>query len=56
MIQDRHGFSERRACRLLGQPRSTQRRPAPVVADEEKRIRARLATWPGSALAMAIAA
>jgi putative transposase len=30
------------ACRLLGQPRSTQRRPAPPVPDEEKRIRARL--------------
>jgi putative transposase len=42
MIQERHGFSERRACRLLGQPRSTQRRPAPAVADEEQRIRARL--------------
>jgi putative transposase len=42
MIQDRHGFSERRACKLVGQPRSTQRRPAPVVADEEEHIRARL--------------
>lgn len=42
MIQDKHGFSERRACRLLGQPRSTQRRPAPPVPDEEQRIRARL--------------
>jgi putative transposase len=42
MIQERHGFSERRACRLVGQPRSTQRRPAPVPPDEEERIRARL--------------
>ena len=44
MIQDRHGFSERRACKLLGQPRSTQRRPPPPVPDEEERIRARLRT------------
>jgi putative transposase len=42
MIQERHGFSERRACRLLGQPRSTQRREPPAVPDEEQRIRARL--------------
>jgi putative transposase len=42
MIQERHGFSERRACRLVGQPRSTQRRPTPPVPDEEERIRARL--------------
>jgi len=42
MIQQRHGFSERRACRLLGQPRSTQRRTPPPVPDEEQRIRARL--------------
>ncbi len=42
MIQDKHGFSERRACRLLGQPRATQRRAAPAVCDEEERIRKRL--------------
>ena len=42
MIQDKHGFSERRACNLLGQSRSTQRRPPPPVSDEEARIRARL--------------
>lgn len=42
MIQERHGLSERRACQLVGQPRSTQRRPAPVVPDEEEAIRARL--------------
>ena len=33
--------SERRACRLLGQVRSTQRR-RPVVADDEARLRARI--------------
>jgi len=42
MIQERHGFSERRACRLVGQPRSTQRRPEPVPANEEVVIRQRL--------------
>jgi putative transposase len=42
MVQEVHGFSERRACRLLGQPRSTQRRPPPVVPDLEQRLRARL--------------
>jgi putative transposase len=42
MIQDTHGFSERRACKLLGQPRSTQRRPPPVVPDAEEAVRARL--------------
>jgi putative transposase len=42
MIQERHGFSERRACRLLGQPRSTQRRIEPPAPREEERIRRRL--------------
>jgi len=42
MIQERHGFSERRACRLVGQPRSTQRRSPAPVPDEEARIRERL--------------
>ena len=35
MLLDRFDVSERRACRAIGQPRSTQRRPAPVLADEE---------------------
>jgi len=42
MVQEVHGFSERRACKLLGQPRSTQRRPPPVAPDLEQRLRARL--------------
>jgi putative transposase len=42
MIQERHGFSERRACRLVGQPRSTQRRRPPPVPDEDTRVRERL--------------
>lgn len=38
MLIDRLGISERRACRIVGQPRSTQRRK-PVIADEEKKLR-----------------
>lgn len=33
-------MSERRACRVIGQPRSTQRLPAPVPTDEELALRA----------------
>jgi len=33
------GVSERRACHVIGQPRSTQRR-APVIADDEARLTA----------------
>lgn len=40
MAQDRFGLSERRACRVTGQSRSTQRRPPPAPGDE--RLRARL--------------
>ena len=36
----RPGVSERRACRVVGQPRSTQRLPAPVPGDEELALRA----------------
>ena len=42
MCQRRFGASERRACRVLGQARSTQRRPAPVRPPAEARLRARL--------------
>ena len=34
------GVSERRACRVLGQPRSTQRLAAPVPSDDELALRA----------------
>ncbi len=34
MLQDRFGLSERRACRYVGQHRSTQRREACVAADD----------------------
>ena len=34
MLQDQLGISERRACRYVGQPRSTQRREAQVAQDD----------------------
>jgi len=39
MAQDRFGLSERRTCRLVGQPRSTQRRTAPIPGDGPLRAR-----------------
>ena len=48
-LRQRYQVSERRACRAIGQNRSTQRRPRPVLAPEEA-LRARLrelsALWP----------
>ena len=41
MLQDRKGLSERRACQIVGQHRSTQRR-APCVAQDDAALRARL--------------
>ena len=41
MLQDRLGFSERRACRFAGQHRSTQRHE-PKPRDDEEALRARL--------------
>jgi transposase InsO family protein len=40
MAQDRFGLSQRHACRTVGQPRSTQRRPAPP--DRDQCLRGRL--------------
>jgi len=34
--------SQRRACRLAGQNRNTQRQPVPVTAIEEKKLRQRI--------------
>jgi putative transposase len=42
MLEDRFSVSERRACRAIGQSRSTQRRATPVPPDEEQVLRARL--------------
>ena len=41
MLQEREGLSERRACQIVGQHRSTQRR-APCVAQDDGALRARL--------------
>ena len=41
MLQDRLGFSERRACQITGQHRSTQRRE-PQRAEDDQALRARL--------------
>jgi putative transposase len=41
MLQDRLGVSERRACQIAGQHRSTQRRE-PVLAEDDAALRARL--------------
>ena len=41
MLQDRLGLSERRACEIVGQHRSTQRRPA-CVAEDDGALRAQL--------------
>jgi len=41
MLQDRLGLSERRACRVAGQPRSTQRHE-PQLAPDDAALRARL--------------
>ena len=38
-LQEKLGVSERRACRVIGQPRSTQRY-TPIVKDDEEALRA----------------
>jgi putative transposase len=40
LLTDEFGVSQRRACRVVGQHRSTQRLAAPVPDDEQVRIRA----------------
>jgi len=42
VLQDRFRVSQRRACRLAGQDRNTQRRPVPVAAIEEQKQRRRI--------------
>jgi len=42
VLQGRFGVSERRACRVVGQHRSTQRRPARAVLADEEKLRRRL--------------
>jgi putative transposase len=40
MLRQRFGVSERRACKVAGQHRSTQRLAPPALSDEELRLRA----------------
>ena len=40
-VREKLGVSERRACKVLGQPRSTQRRQ-PYVPDDEPRLVAQM--------------
>jgi putative transposase len=40
VLEERFGVSERFACRVVGQPRSTQRLPAPVPSEDELALRA----------------
>jgi hypothetical protein len=42
VLQDRFRASQRRACRLAGQNRTTQRRPLPVADIEEHKLRQRI--------------
>jgi len=42
VLQQRFGVSQRRACRVVGQHRTAQRRPAPRLVDGEAALRARL--------------
>ena len=42
VLQDRFRASQRRACRLVGQNRITQRRPVPVANIEEHKLRQRI--------------
>ena len=39
VLEDEFGVSQRRACKVVGQPRSTQRLAAPVPSAEEQQIR-----------------
>jgi transposase InsO family protein len=39
VLTERFGVSERRACKVVGQPRSTQRLSPPVIADVELALR-----------------
>ena len=42
VLQDRFRVSQRRACRLAGQNRNTQRRPMSVAVIEEQKLRRRI--------------
>ena len=42
VLEDRFRVSQRRACRLTGQHRNTQRRPVPLVDIEEQKLKRRI--------------
>ena len=42
VLQDRFRVSQRRACRLIGQHRNTQRCPVPLVDIEEQKLKRRI--------------
>ena len=44
MLQERHGYSQRRACQIVGQHRSTQRH-RPTESDPDAELRARLRSF-----------
>jgi len=45
VLVERFGVSERRACRVVGQWRSTQRRPARLVPEADVKLRSRLRSF-----------
>ena len=44
-LREQFGVSERRACRIIGQPRSTHRLPTPIPSDDDLALRAFLRTF-----------
>ena len=42
VLRERFGVSERRACRVVGQHRSTQRRPPRPIPAHDVKLRSRL--------------
>ena len=49
LLRERFGVSQRRACRVVGQHRSTQRLEEPAIDDEEARLREFLRDFLGGA-------
>ena len=56
VLRERFGVSQRRACRVVGQHRSTQRLDPPVPDDEETELRAWLRDVLAGAAAVGVAA
>ena len=45
MLEESFGVKERRACRVVGQNRSTQRLAVPLPSDDEQELRRWLVTF-----------